>query len=113
MRMENLRLPELFCGFRRTLFDEPVPYPVACSPQAWASGSVFLILQSMLGISPDARRGAIFINKPCLPRWLERVRLQNLRVGDSRLGLLFRRENGLTVFSVTEKEGDIRVVIEE
>ncbi len=113
MRMENLRLPELFCGFRRTLFDEPVPYPVACSPQAWASGSVFLILQSMLGISPDARRGAVYINKPCLPRWLEKVHLLNMRVGDSRLGLLFRREAGLTVFSVTEKEGDIRVVIEE
>ncbi len=112
-RMENLRLPELFCGFRRTLYDEPVPYPVACSPQAWASGAVFLILQSLLGISPDAPRGIIYVNKPCLPPWLERVRLQNLRVGNSRLGLLFRHENGFTVFSVTEKEGDIRVVIEE
>lgn len=113
MRMENLRLPELFCGFRRTLYDEPVPYPVACSPQAWSSGAVFLILQSMLGISPDAPRGVIYINKPCLPSWLEGVKLQNLRVGPARLGLLFRHENGLTVFSVTEKEGNIRVVIEE
>ena len=113
MRMENLRLPELFCGFRRTLYDEPVPYPVACSPQAWASGSVVLILQSMLGISPDARRGAVYVNKPCLPKWLEKVQLRNLRVGNSRLGLLFRHEAGLTVFSVTDKEGDVRVVIEE
>ncbi len=113
MRMENLRLPELFCGFPRTHFDEPVPYPVACSPQAWASGSVFLVLQSLLGISPDATRGVVYINRPCLPPWLERVTLSGLRVGGSRLGLLFRREAGLTVFSVTEKEGDIRVIIEE
>ncbi|MBC7253796.1 MAG: amylo-alpha-1,6-glucosidase [Actinobacteria bacterium] len=113
LRMENLRLPELFCGFRRTLYDEPVPYPVACSPQAWSSGSVFLILQSLLGITPDAPRGVLYINKPCLPPWLESVRISGLRVGDSRLGLLFRHEEGATVFSVTEKEGDIRVVIEE
>jgi hypothetical protein len=34
-------------------------------------------------------------------------------VGDARLGLLFRREGQSTVFSVMEKEGDIRVVVEE
>lgn len=31
------RLPELFCGFSREHFDEPVPYPTACWPQAWAA----------------------------------------------------------------------------
>jgi len=113
MRMEHLRLPELFCGFRKARYDEPVPYPVACSPQAWASASVFLILQSMLGLSPDALHRVLYVNRPCLPPWLERVKLSNLRVGDARLGLLFRREGTATVFSVTEKEGDVRVVIEE
>ena len=33
------RLPELFCGFDRTEFDAPVPYPTSCSPQAWAAAS--------------------------------------------------------------------------
>ena len=31
------RLPELFCGFDREHFAAPVPYPTACSPQAWAA----------------------------------------------------------------------------
>lgn len=113
MRMDYLRLPELFCGFRRTRFDDPVPYPVACSPQAWSSGSIFLIVQSMLGLAPDAPRGVLYINNPYLPPWLEQVGLRGMRVGDTRLGLLFRREGDSIVFSVTEKEGDIRVVMEK
>jgi glycogen debranching enzyme len=45
------RLPELFCGYDRDQTSFPVDYPVACSPQAWASGSVILMLQSMAGIT--------------------------------------------------------------
>ena len=41
--MDARRLPELFCGFSRALRQQPVPYPVACSPQAWSAGSVFLV----------------------------------------------------------------------
>ncbi len=111
--MDHLRLPELFCGFRRTRFGEPVPYPVACSPQAWASGSVFLILQALLGLSPDAAKGILYVNNPCLPPWLEKVTLRNLRVGSARLSLLFRREEEVTVFSVIGKQGEVRVVVEE
>lgn len=112
-RMDYLRLPELFCGFARAHFDDPVPYPVACSPQAWASGSVFMILQTMLGLYPNAPRGVFYINNPSLPPWLDRVRIDGLRVGDTRLSLLFRREAESTVFSVLEKRGSIRVVVEE
>ncbi len=111
--MNDLRLPELFCGFRRGRFAEPVPYPVACSPQAWASGAIFLILQSLLGLSPDAAKGVLYVNNPCLPPWLEKVTLRNLRVGRARLSLLFRREEEVTVFSVIDKQGDVRVVMEE
>lgn len=111
--MDHLRLPELFCGFRRTRFDDPVPYPVACSPQAWSSGCFFLILQSMLGLNPDAQNRLLRVEKPFLPPWLGQVKLRGLRVGDARLNLLFRQEDEATVFSVLEKEGDIRVVMEE
>ena len=41
-----MRLPELFCGFERAAGEPPVAYPVACLPQAWASGSVFMVLQA-------------------------------------------------------------------
>ena len=33
------RLPELFCGFYRREGEGPVPYPVACSPQAWSAST--------------------------------------------------------------------------
>ena len=41
------RLPELFCGFPRRPGESPTLYPVACAPQAWASGAVFLLLEAV------------------------------------------------------------------
>ena len=110
---DYLRLPELFCGFTRRSPNRPVSYPVACSPQAWAAGAPFLMLQSMLGISARAERGLLTVNEPHLPAWLHTVELRNLRVGTSRITLLFRREGEITSFSLLQREGDIRVVMEE
>jgi glycogen debranching enzyme len=110
---DYLRLPELFCGFTRRSPNRPVSYPVACSPQAWAAGAPFLMLQSMLGISARAERNLLTVNEPHLPSWLHTVELRNLRVGSSRITLLFRREGEITSFSLLEREGDIRVVMEE
>jgi glycogen debranching enzyme len=68
------RLPELFCGYARDQTPFPVDYPVACSPQAWASGSVILMLQTMAGISA---RGEELVAKP-LPHGRE-LRLSGVR----------------------------------
>ena len=57
----DMRLPELFCGFERRAGESPIAYPVACLPQAWASGSVFMLLQACLGLSIDGWRGEIHI----------------------------------------------------
>lgn len=111
--MEYYRLPELFCGFTRRTPTNPVAYPVACSPQAWAAASPFILLQAMLGISARAHENMLTVNKPSLPNWLDSVELRNLRVGKSRLSLMFRREGEATTFSLSDKEGDIRVVMEE
>ena len=43
------RMPELFCGFDREPGEGPVPYPVACAPQAWSAASVFLLLAGLPG----------------------------------------------------------------
>ncbi|MEA2588402.1 MAG: hypothetical protein QOH66_1329 [Actinomycetota bacterium] len=112
LHMEYFRLPELFCGFTRRAPATPVRYPVACSPQAWAAASPFLLLQSMLGISARADRGLVTVNKPALPEWLNSLEWRNLRVGDSRLSLVFTRQGEMTTFSMTEREGDIRVLME-
>ena len=69
-RFDDYRLPELFAGFARAEFDEPVPYPVACQPQAWAAGSIPYLLKWGLGLSPDAMEKRLRIVRPSLPRWL-------------------------------------------
>lgn len=110
---DYMRLPELFCGFTRRSPNRPVSYPVACSPQAWAAGSPFLMLQAILGISARAHENLLTVNVPQLPTWLNTVELRNLRVGNSRLALVFRREGEITSFSMLSREGDVRVVMEE
>jgi len=110
---DYLRLPELFCGFTRRTPNRPVSYPVACSPQAWAAGAPFLVLQAMLGVSARADENLLTVNHPQLPPWLNTVELRNLRVGDSRISLVFRREGEITGFSLLSREGDVRVIMEE
>jgi len=87
----NMRLPELFCGFPRSPGEPPVAYPVACLPQAWAAGSVFMMLQACLGITINANRGEIVLVDPRLPIGIDRLRVEHLRVGDESVDLTFER----------------------
>jgi glycogen debranching enzyme len=107
----DFRLPELFCGFDRELSPVPVPYPVACSPQAWAAGSTFLFLETMLGLRPHADHGELELARPELPEWLAKVTVSNLRVGDAVVDLLFHRWRGGTSAEVLRKGGDLDVTI--
>jgi glycogen debranching enzyme len=81
-RLPGHRLPELYCGFARDAVvatDCPVPYPVSCSPQAWAAGSPFLIVRALLGLEPDPDRGVLRV-APYLPPWLGRIHLGGAQV---------------------------------
>jgi glycogen debranching enzyme len=102
----DYRLPELFCGVQRREYDEPVHYPVSCSPQAWASGAMFLILSSVLGLHPIAPRKELNIVNPQLPDWLDHLYIRNLRIGRSRVGLDFSRRGDRTFCNVVDVEGD-------
>jgi len=113
VQADYLRLPELFCGFTRRTPNRPVSYPIACSPQAWAAGSPYLMLQAILGISARAHENLLTVNLPHLPTWLNVVEVRNLSVGDSRISMVFRREGEITSFSLLSREGDVRVVMEE
>ena len=59
LNFRDYRLPELFCGIQRKPYAVPVEYPVSCSPQAWASGSMLLMLSSLLGLRPSAHSGEL------------------------------------------------------
>ena len=110
-RFTDYRLPELFCGFDDTDSHTPVPYPVACSPQAWAAGASFLFLQTMLGLRAHADRGELELFHPHLPDWIGKVTLTDLRVGDASVDLLFHRWRGTTSAEVLRKVGDLAVTI--
>jgi glycogen debranching enzyme len=109
-KFRDYRLPELFCGVQRREYDEPVHYPVSCSPQAWASGAMFLILSSVLGMHPSAPRKELNIINPQLPEWLDHLRIRNLRIGRSRVGLDFSRRGDRTFCNVVDVEGEKMLV---
>ncbi|MBW4575724.1 MAG: amylo-alpha-1,6-glucosidase [Aphanothece sp. CMT-3BRIN-NPC111] len=106
------RPPELFCGYERTAANDPVEYPVACSPQAWATGSIFQLLQMMINLVPDAPNNYLRIIDPALPESINRLSLHNLRVGSTLLDLEFERSGNTTACRVAKKRGNLRVVIE-
>ncbi|MBL0385389.1 amylo-alpha-1,6-glucosidase [Tumebacillus sp. ITR2] len=85
------RLPELFCGYSRE-DEDPVPYPVACSPQAWAAGTPLTFVRVMLGLMPTVADGVIRIS-PSLPKGLNTMQVRNLRVGNGSLDLLIQKYN--------------------
>lgn len=107
----DFRLPELYCGFDRSEMNIPVAYPVACSPQAWATAVPFMLLQANLGISPHASEGTLNVNQPQLPEWIRHLELDGMRVGDSSISLAFYRDGDVTGFVVREQRGSVKTVI--
>jgi glycogen debranching enzyme len=111
---EGYRLPELFAGFSRAQYETPVPYPVACHPQAWAAGAIPYMLISGLGLEADALEGRLRVRRPSLPRWVNRVEVKDLFVGGSRVGLVFERTGSGDQVALTDVriDGDLEVVLE-
>ncbi|MBI4497245.1 MAG: amylo-alpha-1,6-glucosidase [Chloroflexi bacterium] len=105
------RLPELYSGAQRTGHDYPVRYPVACRPQAWAAGSLLMVLQAILGLEADALKGRLTVRRPRLPHWLREVEVRNIRVGDGAADLLFRKRRGVTNVSILGARGGLRVSV--
>jgi glycogen debranching enzyme len=104
------RLPELFCGFPRRPAVGPTSYPVACSPQAWASATVFGLLGACLGISFVPEQRQVQFRRPVLPPCVGEFRLENLRLGNGTVDVLFRRHINDVAVNVLRREGDISVV---
>ncbi|MFM7446987.1 MAG: glycogen debranching N-terminal domain-containing protein [Leptolyngbyaceae cyanobacterium] len=111
-RQPYQRPPELFCGFERSNDNDPVQYPVACSPQAWATGSVFQLIHMMVNLVPDAPSNTLRILDPALPDSINFLSLHNLRVGQTLLDLEFERSGSTTACRVSKKRGNLRVIIE-
>ncbi len=109
--LNNQSLPELFCGFSREPSLGPVPYPVACHPQAWAAASVFLLMQSILGIEVRGFDHRIVMRSPIIPEWLDWIRFDDLRLGTSSISFVARRGRRGASIEVLEKHGPATVEV--
>ncbi len=68
---EMRRLPELFCGFIRRPGRGPTPYPVACSPQAWAASALFGVLGACLGLEQaHTKMRSVSAIRSCPHSWM-------------------------------------------
>jgi glycogen debranching enzyme len=109
----EMRMPELFCGFPREGEDPPIAYPVACMPQAWAAGAVFLLLQACLGLSIDAARREVQVRRPTLPRGVDRLNVQGLEIAGARFDLQFDRLDGQVAVNLGPgSDRAVRLVLE-
>ena len=76
-------------------------------PQAWAAGSVFMLVQALLGFLPDAPRNKLYVD-PSLPAWLPDLTVRDLRIGKHKLDIRFWTEGDETEFEVIK--GDPKLV---
>lgn len=108
----DYRVPELFCGFARTPGVGPVPYPVACAPQAWASAGVFALLASVMNIRLDGLRRTVRFLNPALPEWLTRIEVKGLPLAHGELAFNLTNTRGFVAIEVVAKPEGYRVVAE-
>ena len=108
---EMRRLPELFCGFQRGRGRGPTHYPVACSPQAWASATPFTLIEAALGLQFDPAALEIRLMNPRLPAFLDDVVLRNLRLMQSSVDIRLRRHESEVSLEILRRRGQVRVSI--
>jgi glycogen debranching enzyme len=113
LRFPAARLPELWCGFSRDrrYHSTPAQYPVSCSPQAWAAGSAFMLLQALLGLEANAHATSLRL-RPQLPSWLGRVSVRRLRVGSRSVGFDVLREGHRILVDVLD-DGGLKIDVRE
>jgi glycogen debranching enzyme len=109
--MDLRRLPELFCGFQRERRRGPTIYPVACSPQAWASATPYSLIQAMLGVEFEPRGNEIRLRNPYLPAFLDEVILRNLQLGESRCDLKIHRHGEEVSVEPLRTRGNVQVTV--
>jgi glycogen debranching enzyme len=112
LEFEHFRLPELFAGFSRDEYGVPVNYPVADHPQAWGAGSVPYLLETLLGLVPEAFEHRLRIVRPLLPAFVDWLEIRQLRVGSASVDLRLARAGDEVATEVLRVEGDLDVVTE-
>jgi glycogen debranching enzyme len=103
------RLPELLCGLERRSGEGPTLYPVACAPQSWAAGAVFMLLEACLGLSIDARNKRLIVEQPYLPPAISQLWIRRLEVDSASIDLYFERRDNAVHVEIIEQRGELEV----
>lgn len=104
------RLPELFCGLDRHRGEGPTLYPVACSPQAWAAGAAFLLVQACLGVTIQGVHNRILFDRPYLPQGIPQLWIKGLRSGKGSVDVMVEGRNDAVRVEVMDQQGEVEVV---
>ena len=99
------QMPELYAGTQRRDLNFPVQYVGANVPQGWAAGSIFSLLQAMLGFQPDAPNKMLYVD-PALPDWMSELTVRDLRIASLSFDIRFARNSEVTEFEVTQGPKD-------
>ena len=105
------RLPELLCGLDQRSGEGPTLYPVACAPQAWAAGAIFMMLEACLGISLDATRQQLILDEPYLPPTLSQLWIRRLEVGPASVDLYLERFDNDVRVEIIDMRGNLDVIV--
>ena len=109
--MDLRRLPELFCGFPWRKLNAPTLYPVACSPQAWASAAFFALVQASLGLGFDRATGGVRLDRPVLPDFLDELQLRRVQARHGTADILLRRYGAEVAVTITGRRGEVPIVV--
>ncbi len=109
--MDLRRLPELFCGFPWRKLNAPTLYPVACSPQAWASAAFFALVQASLGLGFDRATGGVRLDRPVLPDFLDELQLRRVQARHGTADILLRRYGEEVAVTITGRRGEVPIVV--
>ncbi len=105
------RVPELYCGFPRRPGEGPTLYPVACAPQAWAAGAIFMMIQACLGLTIDGHAREVTLSRPVLPASISTLRITELRARDGVVDLLLENHAHDVGLTVLRRKGDVQVAM--
>lgn len=83
----------------------PLPFPTACSPQAWSAAAPVVLLRAVLGLEIDLPRRLVHLN-PCVPEDWMPLTLHRVPVGPLRLTVR-ATVDGTTVTGLPD---DVRIV---
>jgi glycogen debranching enzyme len=103
------RLPELFARYSTSEAPTPVEYLTANRPQAWASGTIFLLLACMVGVNTATWR---LDGPPYLPVDAHHLRLDDILVGGQQATVEIARGDDGTVGRSAEPVRDVSMTPE-